>query len=319
MRGRSLSGYQRKRVWLNDGAGPLHRRRAGGRRHRHLRRPRGRAGRPSEPRRARRDRGQPARAAARLQEHRRARRGTGSSSSWRARPSNRSAIGARVELHWNGQRQVQESAAASGFSAQNQRRLHYGLGAAAAVDRVVIRWPSGGSRRSSGRRSIAAPRGGTAMSSQPSVSRASAARRCGRRPARSTTASCRRCSSRASCSTAHLSFGILEGYERTALAIVTAIAAELVLGRITYGEWPHPASAYITGISAGILVRSPFLWPYFLCSPHLDHSRSTCCGSAAGISGTRRTSASARVLFLAPGHGRRSSASSGATSSRRWR
>ena len=32
MRGRSLSGYQRKRVWLNDGAGPLHRRRAGGRR-----------------------------------------------------------------------------------------------------------------------------------------------------------------------------------------------------------------------------------------------------------------------------------------------
>ena len=63
--------------------------------------------------------------------------------------------------------------------------------------------------------------------------------------------------------TAHLSFGILESYERTALAIVTAIAAELVLGRITYGTWPHPASAYITGISVGILVRSPFLWPYF--------------------------------------------------------
>jgi Na+-translocating ferredoxin:NAD+ oxidoreductase RnfD subunit len=30
--------------------------------------------------------------------------------------------------------------------------------------------------------------------------------------------------------------------------------------------WVHPASAYITGISVGILVRSPFLWPYFLCS-----------------------------------------------------
>ena len=61
---------------------------------------------------------------------------------------------------------------------------------------------------------------------------------------------------------AHLSFGILEGWQGTALAIVTAIGAELVMGRITYGSWPHPASAYISGISAGILVRSPFLWPY---------------------------------------------------------
>jgi enediyne biosynthesis protein E5 len=66
--------------------------------------------------------------------------------------------------------------------------------------------------------------------------------------------------------TAHLSFGILESYERTALAIATAIAAELVMGRITYGTWPHLASAYITGISVGILVRSPFFWPYILCS-----------------------------------------------------
>ena len=32
------------------------------------------------------------------------------------------------------------------------------------------------------------------------------------------------------------------------------------------GNWPHLASAYITGISVGILIRSPFLWPYFLCS-----------------------------------------------------
>ncbi len=66
--------------------------------------------------------------------------------------------------------------------------------------------------------------------------------------------------------TAHLSFGILEGWERTGLAIVTALAAELVLGRLTYGAWPHAASAYISGISVGILIRSPFLWPYFLCS-----------------------------------------------------
>ena len=66
--------------------------------------------------------------------------------------------------------------------------------------------------------------------------------------------------------TAHLSFGILESYQRTALAIATAIVAELVMGRITYGKWPHLASAYITGISVGILVRSPFFWPYVLCS-----------------------------------------------------
>jgi Na+-transporting NADH:ubiquinone oxidoreductase subunit NqrB len=65
---------------------------------------------------------------------------------------------------------------------------------------------------------------------------------------------------------AHLSFGILEGYSRTGTAILVAIAAELVMGRLTYGKWPHPASAYITGISVGILVRSPFLWAYALCS-----------------------------------------------------
>jgi enediyne biosynthesis protein E5 len=65
---------------------------------------------------------------------------------------------------------------------------------------------------------------------------------------------------------AHLSFGILEAWYATALAIVTAIGAELVMGRITYGTWPHPASAYISGISAGILVRSTLLWPYFLVS-----------------------------------------------------
>jgi hypothetical protein len=57
--------------------------------------------------------------------------------------SNRSAIGARVEIAWNGQRQVQEVNGGSGFSAQNQRRLHFGLGSAGVVDTVEIRWPSG--------------------------------------------------------------------------------------------------------------------------------------------------------------------------------
>jgi hypothetical protein len=57
--------------------------------------------------------------------------------------TNRSAIGAQVTMYWRGQQQVQEVSGGSGFCAQNQRRLHFGLGADAAVDRVVIRWPSG--------------------------------------------------------------------------------------------------------------------------------------------------------------------------------
>ncbi|MEO8480652.1 MAG: hypothetical protein ABI634_00490 [Acidobacteriota bacterium] len=65
---------------------------------------------------------------------------------------------------------------------------------------------------------------------------------------------------------AHFTFGILEAYQRTGVAILTAIAAELLFGRLMLGKWPHPASAYISGISVGILVRSPFLWPYILAS-----------------------------------------------------
>ena len=63
-----------------------------------------------------------------------------------------------------------------------------------------------------------------------------------------------------------LSFGILESYKKTLLAIATAIAAELILGQIFYRKWMHPASAYISGISVGILVRSPAYWPYALCA-----------------------------------------------------
>src|SRR5579885_963958 len=64
----------------------------------------------------------------------------------------------------------------------------------------------------------------------------------------------------------HLSFGILESYSKTLLAIGTAMAAELILGRIFYQKWPNLASAYISGISVGILLRSPAFWPYALCS-----------------------------------------------------
>lgn len=64
----------------------------------------------------------------------------------------------------------------------------------------------------------------------------------------------------------HLSYGILESYEKTALAIAAAIITELVLGRIFFGKWLNLSSAYITGISVGILIRSPATWPFALCS-----------------------------------------------------
>ena len=64
----------------------------------------------------------------------------------------------------------------------------------------------------------------------------------------------------------HFLYGFLESYERTALAIVAAVITELELGRIFFGKWLNLASAYITGISVGILIRSPAFWPYALCS-----------------------------------------------------
>jgi hypothetical protein len=57
--------------------------------------------------------------------------------------SNRSAIGADVAMFWNGQHQVQEVSGGSGFASQNQRRLHFGLGKFPQIEKAVIRWPSG--------------------------------------------------------------------------------------------------------------------------------------------------------------------------------
>lgn len=57
--------------------------------------------------------------------------------------SNRSAIGAQLTLSWNGQEQIQEVSGGSGFAAENDRRLHFGLGKNPRIDKAVIRWPSG--------------------------------------------------------------------------------------------------------------------------------------------------------------------------------
>ena len=85
-----------------------------------------------------------------------------------------------------------------------------------------------------------------------------------------------------------LSYGILESYTRTLLAIFASVVAELILSRIYFGKWPNLASAYISGISVGILLRSPAFWPYALCAL-ISITSKTCFASTTGTSGTHRT------------------------------
>ncbi len=61
----------------------------------------------------------------------------------RASVSNRSAIGAELTLHFGERRQVQAVLAGNGFCSQNEHVLHFGLGEAERVDKVVVRWPNG--------------------------------------------------------------------------------------------------------------------------------------------------------------------------------
>jgi hypothetical protein len=57
--------------------------------------------------------------------------------------SNRSAIGALVRLITADGEQRQEVRGGGSYFSQNDLRVHFGLGAARAVDRVVVRWPNG--------------------------------------------------------------------------------------------------------------------------------------------------------------------------------
>ena len=56
--------------------------------------------------------------------------------------SNRSAIGARVIARYGGRAQAQDVTAQASFYSVNDRRLHFGLGAASSAD-LTIRWPNG--------------------------------------------------------------------------------------------------------------------------------------------------------------------------------
>ena len=68
------------------------------------------------------------------------------------RTCNRDAIGARVELHLKGEATplIRTVSAGDGFLAQSSKSLHFGLGDATEIDRVVVRWPGGNEEEFSG-------------------------------------------------------------------------------------------------------------------------------------------------------------------------
>jgi hypothetical protein len=57
--------------------------------------------------------------------------------------SNRDGIGAKISVKVGGRTLVDEVRSGSSYISQNDLRVHFGLGAAAKVDGVEIRWPSG--------------------------------------------------------------------------------------------------------------------------------------------------------------------------------
>lgn len=140
--GRSLSGYQEKRVWLNDGAGQFEDvARAVGVTDRHD----GRAvavgdlfnngaldvvvANQNGPLLLYKNHVDPAEKWIEF--------------SLEGTKSNRDAIGAEVTLYWNGKKQLQQVSGGCGFAAQNDLRLHFGLGKNPQIEKAVIRWPSG--------------------------------------------------------------------------------------------------------------------------------------------------------------------------------
>src|SRR5581483_4028002 len=60
--------------------------------------------------------------------------------------SNRSAIGARVVIHYAGKKQAQAVMSQSSFYSSNDPRLHFGLGAEKIAD-IDVHWPSGATEK----------------------------------------------------------------------------------------------------------------------------------------------------------------------------
>ena len=63
--------------------------------------------------------------------------------SLRGKESNRLGIGSRLILEAGGRKQVQELYPINTYQSQGPTRVHFGLGDATKVERLVISWPSG--------------------------------------------------------------------------------------------------------------------------------------------------------------------------------
>ena len=57
--------------------------------------------------------------------------------------SNRDGLGAHVTVHAGGKVYVQVNDGQSGYLSQSRMPLYFGLGAAATVDKVEVKWPTG--------------------------------------------------------------------------------------------------------------------------------------------------------------------------------
>lgn len=57
--------------------------------------------------------------------------------------SNADAVGAKVVIEWDGKKQVQTVTGGMGFSSQNQHRLHFGVGNSSKIEKAIIYWPTG--------------------------------------------------------------------------------------------------------------------------------------------------------------------------------
>jgi hypothetical protein len=68
----------------------------------------------------------------------------------RGTTSNRAAIGASIAVHAAGTTQTAPIVSQSSYLSASDLRVHFGLGRAASIDRITVRWPSGASESFSG-------------------------------------------------------------------------------------------------------------------------------------------------------------------------
>lgn len=57
--------------------------------------------------------------------------------------SNKNGIGARIEIYGTWGKQIREVRSGEGFAYMHSLNVHFGIGTATTIDRVVVKWPSG--------------------------------------------------------------------------------------------------------------------------------------------------------------------------------